>query len=204
MKHVVSNFILSKLPVHVVASHVMPLLDLRDLVTLDSARAMNGGGLLQEVQSLMPLLRLPRKLDRFVAEWFLNHDSVIHSWDTHAAGAGGCSCYVLQIAVRNVGVVRCHRQPDAADGGIHEGFGALRVTCGHHSFLLTLTQYCRNLSRLCVTKCSQFTEAAVVQLIHRSTRLTDLEVYRDRISPATGAAQIAEKRLYKLKVTQWS
>jgi hypothetical protein len=72
------------------------------------------------------------------------------------------------------------------------------------SFLLTLTQYCRNLSRLCVTKCSQFTEAAVVHLIHRSAKLTDLEVYRDRISPATGAALIAEKRLYKLKVTQWS
>jgi Leucine-rich repeat (LRR) protein len=88
IKHVVSNFILSKLPVHVVASHVMPLLDLRDLVTLDSARAMNGGGLLQEVQSLMPPLRLPHELDRFVAEWFLSHGyrlngSVIHSWDTH-------------------------------------------------------------------------------------------------------------------------
>jgi hypothetical protein len=67
------SFRLHELPVEAIASHIMPMLDIRDLVALDCARAWNCGVLHQEVKKLMPPLELPYDLDKAVARWLLAH-----------------------------------------------------------------------------------------------------------------------------------
>jgi hypothetical protein len=58
---------LQGLPVQVIASHITPLLDIRDLVALGCAGGVN----LQEAQSLMPPIKLPSNIDRSVGIWLL-------------------------------------------------------------------------------------------------------------------------------------
>jgi hypothetical protein len=60
-------------PVQVIASHITPLLDIKDLVALGCAGGVNFGGVLQEAQSLMPPITLPSNLDRSVRIWLLRH-----------------------------------------------------------------------------------------------------------------------------------
>jgi hypothetical protein len=73
MELAVSSFRLQGLPAHVIASHIMPLLDLRDLVALDRARAVDADGMLSEVQNLMPPLKLLQGLENSVVLWLLEH-----------------------------------------------------------------------------------------------------------------------------------
>jgi hypothetical protein len=72
-KRMTRSFRLHELPVEVIASHIMPMLDIRDLVALDCARAWSCGVLHQEVKKLMPPLELPYDLDKAVARWLLAH-----------------------------------------------------------------------------------------------------------------------------------
>jgi hypothetical protein len=71
MKQAPYCLILNGLPVDVTASQVMPMLDIKDVVALDTAGAMCAGGVLQEAQCLMPPIKLPSNLDRSVGTWLL-------------------------------------------------------------------------------------------------------------------------------------
>jgi PIN domain nuclease of toxin-antitoxin system len=73
MEHVVCSFRLQELPVHVIASHIMPMVDFKELVALDSTGAMTIGGVLQEARDLMPPIKLPHNLSRSVGIWLLEH-----------------------------------------------------------------------------------------------------------------------------------
>jgi hypothetical protein len=73
MEHVVCSFRLQELPVHVIASHIMPMVDIKELVALDSTGAMTIGGVLQEARDLMPPIKLPHNLSRSVGIWLLEH-----------------------------------------------------------------------------------------------------------------------------------
>jgi hypothetical protein len=73
MEHVVCSFRLQELPVHVIASHITPMVDIKELVALDSTGAMTIGGVPQEARDLMPPIKLPHNLSQSVGIWLLEH-----------------------------------------------------------------------------------------------------------------------------------
>jgi hypothetical protein len=90
MKEDVSGFCLPALPVDIIASYIMPMLNIKDLVALDSAGAMIAGGVLRGAQTLMPPLTLPRSLNQSVVRWLLEHgyrlrNTLFPDWDSDEA-----------------------------------------------------------------------------------------------------------------------
>jgi hypothetical protein len=90
MKEDDSGFCLPALPVDIIASYIMPMLTIKDLVVLDCAGAMIAGGVLRGAQTLMPPLTLPRSLNQSVVRWLLEHgyrvrNTLFPDWDSDEA-----------------------------------------------------------------------------------------------------------------------
>jgi hypothetical protein len=80
MDHGLSSWSRLKLPVYVVASHIMIMLDIKDLVNAAIAGARDSGGVLQEVRSPMPPRMLPAFMDRSVGTLLLKHGYSLRGW----------------------------------------------------------------------------------------------------------------------------